>query len=193
MQLTMNNLGYECNDEFLFRKINRTLVAGQCLEIRGSNGSGKSTLLRILAGLLQPTEGSVCFQGHPVYIGHKNSLRSNLTVYENLYYYCALMQHQHLDLKKALQHMGLSHYADRQTAQLSAGQLRRLCLVKLLLQPAALWLLDEPTTALDSEGQVLLFDLIEKQLQQNGIIIIATHQAIPYSQQTMQLGENQVV
>jgi len=193
MIMTINNMGYEIEYHFLFRHLNCTVQEKDCLAIRGKNGSGKSTFLRILAGLLMPTEGSIqgTCQSELQYIGHKNALKNNLTVYENLIYYCALMRVKKMDFNFILKKINLFHLAHLPAAQLSAGQLRRLTLAKLLLKPAALWLLDEPTTALDDEGQSILFELIQHQLT-HGSVIIATHQDIPYVNKTMQLGMHYV-
>lgn len=188
----IDNLAFERNNQFLFAQINCTLQAGEVLQIRGANGSGKSTLLRILAGLIEPTNGSIVTQ--PLhYLGHQNAVKQNLTVYENLKLYSALsgIKIQHLEINAIVKKIGLNHVTHRKACYLSAGQVRRLSLARLLLNPVPLWLLDEPTTALDTEGQQLLTDLLNQQAANGGMAIVATHQnlLLTHPLKTIHLGE----
>ena len=75
--------------------------------------------------------------------------------------------------------MGLSGYADTACGELSAGQLRRVALARLTLQPARVWLLDEPYTALDPLGQTLLDELLLGHAARGGTVLCATHQPLP--------------
>jgi heme exporter protein A len=204
--LQIANLAFQRNNAMLLRDISCQLVAGEALQIRGANGSGKSTLLRILAGYLQPESGSISWHGLSIaehrdtyqqelhYVGHQNGVKQNLTVYENLQLSSALRgkpctpQHIHNILKQ----VELSHAAETKAIHLSAGQGRRLALARLLLHPATLWILDEPTTALDSTGQTLLIRLLNQHLANQGSVIVATHQTLPLAKplQTIQLGES---
>lgn len=189
MKITINNLAFERNNQILFEKINCSLSAGELLQLRGANGSGKSTLLRIIAGFIEPQHGDVLwdeksifiyrdhYQQHLNYIGHQNGIKLNLTVQENLQLYASLasITVDKQAIKSAIKKMGLAHLIHTQTQHLSAGQLRRLSLAKLLLNRNSLWILDEPTTALDSEGQALLTELLDEHLGKKGCAIIATH------------------
>jgi len=190
MKLTFHNVTFERASRPLFSHIQGELQAGDCLHIQGANGSGKSTLLRILAGLMEPQAGTVCWQGHSIfavrasyqqqlhYIGHKNGIKPPLTTYENIQLQCALRNGEHTpeELEAILKQLRLENLRDTQAMHLSAGQLRRLSLAKLLLQKTAVWILDEPLTALDSAGQDYLLQLCQEHLAQQGILIIATHQ-----------------
>ena len=173
-----------------FDSIAENIQAGEALEIRGANGSGKSTLLRTIAGFIEPQEGSVRWEGQCTlkhrdsyqkklhYIGHKPGMRSSLTVLENLSLFCALKKinptQKHLD--EVMEKMGLIQFNYKITSTLSAGQQQRLALARLLLYPQPIWILDEPGTALDQAGEKLLKNLLENQLAQKGIVIMATHQ-----------------
>lgn len=196
MQVIIKDIGFERNHALLFEKINYSLNAGELLQIRGANGSGKSTLLRILAGLIEPQQGAVLWQNQPIstyydeykqklyYLGHQNTTKRNLSVYENLRLNTLLRGQQlnETDLKNALTKIGLSHLMHTQAQHLSAGQTRRLSLATLVLTSAPLWLLDEPMTALDSDGQDLLVSLLNNHLSLGGIAIIATHHDLPFTQ-----------
>jgi heme exporter protein A len=191
--LSIHNLGFDRNDEILFQKLNYTLASGDLLQIRGKNGSGKSTLLRIIAGLIQPTEGSVSHSQQLNYLGHQNSIKHHLTVSENLKLHSALNKHSltRAAIKNALEQVNLSSLIDTPAQHLSAGQAKRLSLAKLLLNPTQLWLLDEPLTTLDNEGQAYLMTLLKQHLIQQGIAMIATHQdlTIDMPVKTLWLGE----
>jgi len=189
---TFDEISLERNNQFLFQKISCSLTNGDILQISGANGSGKSTLLRILAGLLEPESGSILWQKKCIYqntktykrelhyLGHQNGIKTSLTVRENLKHYCALnyAAYKQSDIIILASKLKLKHALDTQASLLSAGQLRRLSLAKLLLNPHRLWLLDEPATALDAEGQTLLMDLILQHQSRGGITILATHQPL---------------
>lgn len=199
-----HDISFERNTSPLFEKINLSLNAGELLQLRGANGSGKSTLLRMLAGFIEPHQGRICWQGTAIhalddyqqriqYLGHQNGTKPYLSVQENLQLSGALSgkSFSATELQAALSRVGLNNLNHRPAAQLSAGQARRLSLARLVLQPADLWLLDEPTTALDAAGQALLAELLREHLRQNGIAIIATHHDLMYvpQSQTLWLGE----
>jgi heme exporter protein A len=171
----------------LFESLHFDLAAEQLALLVGANGSGKTTLLRILAGLGLPTAGSVTWKGASVteladderaqiaYRGHLDALKRELTVVENLAFNSALWRcEQRLDA--VLEELKLTGVAHMRARYLSAGQRRRVALAMLKLQGAKLWLLDEPTTNLDSEGRALLVEWTRRHVMEGGLAVIATHQ-----------------
>ena len=191
MTLCLKNLGFERNNQCLLSQINCVVNPGECLQIYGANGSGKSTLLRIIAGFIEPHIGHVLWQDNCIfakrdsykenihYVGHQNGIKPNLTVQENLQLSSALMGKSVPPTGSLLTQIGLMHYRDTKAALLSAGQLRRLSLARLLINTFKIWLLDEPLTALDGVGQSLLTQVLNQHLANGGIGILATHQALP--------------
>lgn len=188
MSLAIENISYQRNHKIIFREINCTLAPTQYCEVRGSNGAGKTTLLRILASLNEPTSGKIEWQSrcifdsdhysqHLHYVGHQNALRVNLSVTENLHYMAALKPTAEPNYAYALETLQLSPLQNKKINQLSAGQQRRVSLAKLFLHSAPLWILDEPTTALDQNSCQLFSNLLADHLK-TGIAIIATHQPI---------------
>lgn len=164
-----------------------------CLQVVGDNGAGKTTLLRVLAGLLEPDEGEIRWQGAPVrvrspefqqqfvYLGHHPPLKDDLTGRENLRFGMALRTgagspQAVADLDGALREVGAAAFADRPVRSLSTGQRRRIALAALRLAGARLWLLDEPVTNLDAAGQALVAALVAAHLETGGIVVAATHQ-----------------
>lgn len=188
-------LSFERNQQFLFKNLNFELKAGEILEILGANGCGKSTLLRMIAGLIDLQEGSISWNNTSIhkdyddyknifhYLGHQNGLKTTLTVLENIQLYCALLSCP-FDLSRIqhfLHELGLKQCLNQQVQYLSAGQARRLALLKLLLKPVPLWILDEPTTALDQEAQKVLMHFLNEHLANGNLVIVATHHYLPFA------------
>jgi heme exporter protein A len=102
-------------------------------------------------------------------------LKRDLTVVENLAFHAALWGRKQR-FENILEELKLDHVAHMRARYLSAGQRRRTALAMLKLQGAKLWLLDEPTTNLDSEGRALLVEWTRRHVAEGGLAVIATHQ-----------------
>jgi heme exporter protein A len=195
--LEARGLGCTLGNRRLFSALDFSLSAGRWLMLTGSNGAGKSTLLKIVSGLLLPSEGEVRWHGTPrrphdpewhasfVYQGHATGWKEQLTALENLSMQ-AWLDHgeSHRDERDAaaalaIDRVGLSRQRNLAFARLSAGQRRRLGLARLAFSTRPLWLLDEPTTALDTDGQRLFAGLLDEHLARGGCAIVATHLEFP--------------
>jgi heme exporter protein A len=172
----------------LFQGLDIDLNKGDAWVVTGANGSGKSSLLRCLAKLLPLTDGKILWNDSDVaeepehyihqlnYIGHLDAVKPEVTVAQMLYYWGALYGctgQIHHDPFHVLE------LHEKPIRSLSAGQKRRLTLSRLFLKPAALWLLDEPATALDKGGQQILVKEIARHRMEGGIIVVATHHDMP--------------
>ena len=158
---------------------------GKCLLLRGPNGVGKTTLLLTLAGIVEVLDGRFVLEGAsgdsgPLlhYCGHRNALKPRLSVLENLTFWASLNGPTGMPPLDALETVGLGAIAGLDAGYLSAGQGRRLALARLLVSARPLWLLDEPTAALDIEGHDLVGRLIDSHLDAGGLVIAATHDSI---------------
>jgi heme exporter protein A len=172
----------------VFSGISFSVVSGRALLLTGPNGAGKSSLLRMIAGLIRPSEGRLAFEGgdselsvgeQAHYLGHLDPLKPALTVTENLGFWTRFLNGGATTAAAqpamALTEVGLGDLADLPAGYLSAGQRRRLSLARILAVPRPIWLLDEPTTALDAASQERLFRLMGRHLSGGGIIVAATH------------------
>lgn len=175
----------------LFEGLSFSLSAGQVLRVEGRNGSGKTSLLRIMAGLAQPLQGDVLWQGrkisHPesdyfqqlLFIGHRPGIKFELTPLENLAMSVALNgSNQAMSLDDALYQVGLYGFEDIPCARLSAGQKRRVALAQLYLSNARVWILDEPYTSLDVAAVSVLEQRFVQHIEQGGILVITSHQPV---------------
>ena len=187
-KLTVTDLRYSRGGNILCEGLSFTLAPGELKVIRGANGSGKSTLLQILAGLRKPDSGQICWAGGAItehenypnlvcYIGHKHGMRPALSVFDNLRFW-ARMAGGELLLGAALNFFDLESLADTPFEALSAGWKQRVHLARLIISPAPLWLLDEPSSNLDAHATELLQSLLATRLERGGMIVMASHARI---------------
>jgi len=187
----LNAVALDCerDQRQLFTGVSFRLWAGDMLRIRGPNGSGKSSLLRLLCGLSQPAAGHVELFGQALtqqrgklasnllWIGHATGVKSLLTPEENLVWLGTLhARGTSAAIGYALAAVGLRGFEDTPCHALSAGQQRRIALARLYLPGApAVWLLDEPFTALDSAGTAQLEERLAAHCEGGGTVVLTTH------------------
>lgn len=175
----------------LFTDLNLQLASGQVLRVAGENGSGKTSLLRIISGLAEAADGHIHWRGEAIrsadssyfsdmlYLGHKPGIKLELTPLENLRVAGALAGYNDdAKILQALEDIGLYGFEEVLCAYLSAGQKRRVALAQLLLDPAKLWILDEPYTSLDVAAVVMLEAIFKQHVAQGGSLIITSHQPV---------------
>jgi heme exporter protein A len=179
-------------DEAVFAPLDFQLHAGELVLVEGANGSGKTTLLRMLAGLLHVGSGELRWRGAPLqrdhcrgeilFLGHQLGIKADLTPRENLDIAAGLHgRREGVNAAAALIQVGLGGYEDEPTRRLSAGQKKRAALARLVLVPAALWLLDEPYANLDHAGAELVNALLQRHAQRGGAALVSSHQTAHFA------------
>ena len=193
LQLEARGLAGQRGHATLFAGIAFSLRGGEALVVQGPNGSGKTTLLRIVAGLTMPSAGEVRWRGQPMrafderlrevvaFQGHAPALKDELTAFENLDAWTSLhgARVSRAAIDEALDAVALSRRQRLPVRVLSQGQRRRVGLARLALCNRAVWILDEPLTALDTDATGVLGRLLARHLASNGICIAASHQPLP--------------
>ncbi|KAL9250799.1 ABC transporter I family member 1-like protein [Drosera capensis] len=187
-RLLLNNVSCMRNAQQILRHVNVTIHDGSALVLTGANGSGKTTLLRMLAGFSKPSAGEVLWNGHDItesgifhqyklqlgWVSLKDAVKEKFTVLENVQWFEILEGKEGRSLA-ALELMGLGRLAKDKARMLSMGQRKRLQLARLLAIDRPIWLLDEPSVALDDDGVKLLEYIIAEHRKKGGIVIVATH------------------
>jgi len=192
LQKSFTGEGLACRrgERRVFQGVAFALDAGGALVLGGPNGSGKTSLLRLMAGLAPPEQGRIAWDGTSItddpathrarlhYIGHQEAVKLALTAEENLGFW-AQMRGTAANATAALRRFRLDPRATWPARYLSAGERKRLGLARLLASPAALWLLDEPTTGLDTESIEILLAVIAEHRRDGGRVAVATHAVMP--------------
>ena len=191
--LAAERLACRRGERLVFAELSCRLPAGGALILTGANGSGKSSLLRLFATLLAPAAGRLLWGGAPVaadlpsyrarlhYVGHSDAVKPALSPRETLAFWAALRGPATPPadpggaVEAALHAFGLDRVADWPCRWLSAGQRRRLALARLAASAAPVWLLDEPSAALDEDGAARLEAAIVAHRAIGGRVAIATH------------------
>jgi ABC-type multidrug transport system ATPase subunit len=165
-----------------------TIAEEERVVLVGPNGSGKTTLLRMVAGLLEPSDGEVLVYGEPAgslearastsYLPDNPVLYDDLSLAEHLEYVSRL--HEAEDWKERggglLERLGLAHRSDDLPARFSRGLRQKASIALGLVRPFSLLLVDEPFVGLDAPGKAALLDLLEAAGSAGATVVVATHQ-----------------
>jgi iron complex transport system ATP-binding protein len=193
-------------------KISLRMQAGKVTTLLGPNGCGKTSLLKILNGLIRPTEGNVCVNGHGVsktsssslarmigYVpqGHRSSFPFScmeIVLTGRMPHLSAFSDPGTKDLQIALQSLslvGADHLADRPYTQISGGERQLVMIARAMAQEPSILLLDEPTSYLDFRNQILTLRMIAGIALRKGVTVIMTlhdpNHALMFSDQVVLL------
>jgi len=187
--LSVQGLGLTIGGATILQDVDLAVDAGSLIGVIGPNGAGKTTLFNAISGLMRPTSGSISMDGRDITamsvpararagLGRTFQTSSNfprLSVLENVAFWAELSGAGGMSASDALSALGIGHLSDLPARYLSAGQRRRVNLTRALTSGARLWLLDEPTTALDASTTQALTGLIDRHLESGGLAVISTH------------------
>jgi ABC-2 type transport system ATP-binding protein len=188
--LVASRVGKAIDGNVLLRPLDVSVAPGRCVVLRGENGSGKTTLLRILAGTLDPSEGSAKVDGRDAderdpavretvaaLIGAPTAYR-DLTLLDHLVLIDATWGRGDGSDERAeglLASLEIGHLAERFPHELSSGQQQLFHLAMVLGRPARVLLLDEPEQRLDTHKRGLLADLLVARKQAGAALVVACH------------------
>ena len=160
---------------------------GECFGLLGPNGAGKTTTVEILEGLTPSDEGTVEILGQRWGKGDERALRERLgvqlqetqlaekvTVVETLRLFRSFYQRGH-NVDEVIQTVALEEKRNARVGKLSGGQKQRLAVACALVSDPELLFLDEPTTGLDPQARLSLWDIVEKFRAGGGTILLTTH------------------
>ena len=191
MEILVNSATCYKNDNLIFNDINLALKNSDIALISGSNGSGKTTLIKSICGIQSLESGSILINDidiqnknstyveNIIYVGHKNSLNNNLTVYENLEYLSALdlsiKPNNKAKVEEAMKYFDIFKYKNYPVENLSEGNKKKTSLARLVMTEKKIWVLDEPLSFLDDKSADIFINLISKNQENKGITILSSH------------------
>ena len=166
-------------DKRVLHGLDFDLARGGFLVVTGPNGAGKTTLLRMCAGLALPSAGTLEIEPDRAaigFLGHEPLVYRELTALENLDLYGRLYRipERRERIGMLLERFGLWEARRERASALSRGQLQRLALCRALLHKPELLILDEPFSALDTDGAELL-DRELAGMRERRTLLVSTH------------------
>ena len=186
--LATSGLTKTYGDLTALQPIDLVVPDGQRLVLVGHNGSGKTTLLRMVAGLLEPSDGTATVFGAPAgsddaravlsYLPDNPVLYDDLSVLEHIEYTCRLHDAEDWEDRAVglLTDLGLAERADDLPSRFSRGLRQKTAIVLALIRPFGLLLVDEPFVGLDPPGREAFIELMDDAAASGATVVVATHQ-----------------
>ena len=187
--LLINNLSFFRNDIKIFEGKNLSLFEKQIIQIKGKNGVGKTTFIEVILNLLEPKTGEIFWEGKNIkknifkfydqstFIMDKNTSTRELTVLENINFWKGLSNSQLSDdvIILLLKSFNIGKYYNTKVMYLSSGEIKKLELLRLIIEQKKLWVLDEPYNHLDEFSIEILNQTFLDHINNSGMIIFASH------------------
>lgn len=171
------NLTKKYGKKLALNKVNLKINRGQLVAYLGTNGAGKSTTINILIGLLKPTSGTITYaKDLKIGVVFQNSVLDDvLTVKDNLYLRARMYRTFSKEwLEKLIELIGIRSFLNQKYGTLSGGQKRRVDIARALIDHPDILFLDEPTTGLDLQTRIVIWDLLQKLQKEQGLTIFLT-------------------
>lgn len=171
------NLTKKYGKKLALNKVNLQIDRGQLVAYLGTNGAGKSTTINILTGLLTPTSGTITYAPNlKIGIVFQNSVLDNvLTVKDNLYLRAQMYHNVSKKwLETLIELIGIKNFLNQKYGTLSGGQRRRVDIARALIDHPDVLFLDEPTTGLDLQTRIVIWNLLQKLQKEQGLTIFLT-------------------
>lgn len=188
------HISFSYRKKEVLRDVSFTAKEGDFIGIVGKNGCGKSTLLSVLAGVRRPAEGTISFEGAPLfskksvpaeiigYVPQLNPLLPELSVRDNLRLWLRNTAESPETAPESLYlHMGLTEYLRVPVAKLSEGLKKRVSIASVLQNNPRILILDEPSAALDLPCKEVIHDQLLTFTKNGGIVLFTTHEEAEFS------------
>lgn len=179
MDLEVTDLECRHGSRAVFSGVGFRVATGGLLVVHGPNGCGKSTLLRCLAGLICPASGTIRIDSdQTAFLGHRSAVTAVTSVGDNLRFWANVHGYFGRDAEfrtqKAAEMLNIAPHIDQPAGSLSAGQHRRLGIARICVAGRTVWLLDEPTTALDTDSVAGFGILLNDHLDAGGRAVLTS-------------------
>ena len=187
--LLINNLSFFRDENLIFENLNLSLGNGQITQLRGKNGSGKTTFIKVILNLLSSKTGEIFWEGQNInknifnfynqitYIADHNTSSRKLSVLDNINFWKGLSSSNlsNDETLLLLETFNLKKYLNTETMYLSSGEVKKLELLRLILEQKKMWILDEPYNHLDDSSIEILNQTFVDHTNNDGIILFASH------------------
>lgn len=201
--LRVEGLERRFGDSVVLRDVGFVLSAGETLIVRGPNGSGKTTMLRCIAGVLEPTRGSISIDGHPagtiagrarvgVSLAQERSFYLRLSGRDNLLFFARIRLQSKTGAAAAVaeleDELELGPILSRPMSSCSTGMLQQIALARALLGTPSLLVLDEPTRSLDDGAIERFWAALDRRTSCAVVIATHRHEDFPHGGRMLELG-----
>ena len=177
MLIETHNLTKNYGNRPALNGVDLKIGKGQLIAFLGTNGAGKSTTINILTGLLKPTSGTISYSAN-LKIGvvfQTSVLDDKLSVKANLYLRARMYKEFSSEwLEELINLMGIRRFLHQKYGTLSGGQRRRVDIARSLVNRPDILFLDEPTTGLDLQTRLVIWQLLQKLQKEQGLTIFLT-------------------
>ena len=179
------------DDHTVLDNVSFEMERGKFYTLLGPSGCGKTTILRLIAGFIEPTEGTIFFNGKKINNVPANERQVNtvfqdyalfphLNVYENVAFGLRIKKVKKADIdvrvKEALKFVNLAGYENREITEMSGGQRQRVAIARAIINDPEVILLDEPLSALDLKlRSEMQYELRELQQRLGKTFVFVTH------------------